>query len=102
MTPSPKRHGAGVATSAAQARRVAGEDGRIDTLSEDDRCVIRTRHYGWENASPGLLALVFRVSVQAINAVIAEGLCKACGRRLDVCNCPDAVAAGVVPAVREG
>lgn len=66
-------------------------------LTDDDKRVIRERHFGWEGASPGLLARVFGVSVQAINAVIAAGLCRACKRRLDVCTCPDAVAAGLIP-----
>lgn len=42
----------------------------IGDLSEDERRIIRDRHYGWEGASPGLLALVFSVPVQAINAVL--------------------------------
>lgn len=70
---------------------------QLQALSDDDRRVIRERHFGWEGASPGLLALVFRVPVQAINAVIAKGLCKSCKRRLGVCTCHELVAAGLVP-----
>lgn len=43
----------------------------IADLTPDDRRVIRARHLVWEGASPGLLARVFGVSVQAINAVLA-------------------------------
>lgn len=42
----------------------------IHDLTADERAVIRKRHRGWESASPGLLALVFSVPVQAINAVL--------------------------------
>jgi len=42
----------------------------IADLSEDERRVIKERANGWEGASPGLLALVFSVPVQAINAVL--------------------------------
>lgn len=42
----------------------------IADLSDDERRVIRERHFGWENASEGLLALVFRVPVQSIVAVL--------------------------------
>lgn len=42
----------------------------IADLSDDERRVIRDRHTGWESASEGLLALVFRVPVQAIIAVL--------------------------------
>jgi len=44
----------------------------ISDLSDDERRVIRARHFGWESASPGLLALVFSVPVQAVNAVLRE------------------------------
>jgi len=44
----------------------------IADLTADERDVIRQRHRGWESASPGLLALVFSVPVQAINAVLKE------------------------------
>lgn len=44
----------------------------IADLTPDERDVIRRRHRGWESASPSLLALVFRVPVQAINAVLKE------------------------------
>jgi hypothetical protein len=44
----------------------------IADLTDDERKVIRDRANGWEGASPGLLALVFRVPVQAINAVLKE------------------------------
>lgn len=44
----------------------------IADLSDDERAVIRNRHFGWESASPGLLALVFSVPVQAVNAVLRE------------------------------
>jgi hypothetical protein len=70
----------------------------IHSLTTEQRRIIRERALGWESASPGLLARVFRVSVQAINAIIAEGLCKSCKRRLDVCDCPDLVAPGVAPS----
>lgn len=46
---------------------VSGE-GR--SLTANDRVVIRARHFGWEHASPGLLAKVFGVSVQRITAVL--------------------------------
>jgi hypothetical protein len=42
-------------------------------LTQDDMDVIRARHYGWEKAKPGLLAKVFGVSVQKINAVLKSG-----------------------------
>lgn len=42
----------------------------IADLTDDERRVIIQRHRGWESASPGLLALVFGVPVQAINAVL--------------------------------
>jgi len=42
----------------------------IADLRDDERRVIRERANGWEGASPGLLALVFRVPVQAIVAVL--------------------------------
>lgn len=42
----------------------------IADLSDDERRVIKERANGWEGASPGLLALVFSVPVQAINAVL--------------------------------
>ncbi|MEG8223795.1 hypothetical protein OSJ57_24825 [Sphingomonas sp. HH69] len=45
----------------------------IADLSDDERQVIRERHTGWESASEGLLAHVFRVPVQAIVAVLREG-----------------------------
>ncbi|MEG8223505.1 hypothetical protein OSJ57_23310 [Sphingomonas sp. HH69] len=45
----------------------------IADLSDDERRVIRARHRGWESASEGLLAHVFRVPVQAIVAVLREG-----------------------------
>lgn len=45
----------------------------IADLSDDERRVIRERHFGWESASAGLLAHVFRVPVQAIVAVLREG-----------------------------
>lgn len=44
----------------------------IGDLSDDDRRVIRERHFGWERATPSLLAAVFRVSVQAINATLKQ------------------------------
>lgn len=44
----------------------------ISDLSDDERRVIRARHFGWESASAGLLALVFSVPVQAINAVLKQ------------------------------
>ena len=45
----------------------------IADLSDDERRVIVARHTGWESASEGLLAHVFRVPVQAICAVLREG-----------------------------
>lgn len=42
-------------------------------LTDDDKGVIRARHYGWEKATPGLLAKVFGVSVQKITAVLKSG-----------------------------
>lgn len=42
----------------------------IADLSDDERRVIKERANGWEGASPALLALVFSVPVQAINAVL--------------------------------
>jgi len=44
----------------------------ISDLSDDERRVIRARHFGWESASPALLALVFSVPVQAINSVLKQ------------------------------
>jgi len=44
----------------------------IKDLSDDERGVIIERATGWEQASPALLASIFRVSVQAINAVLRE------------------------------
>lgn len=44
----------------------------IADLSDDERATICKRANGWESASPGLLALVFSVPVQAINAVLKE------------------------------
>lgn len=43
---------------------------RHPVLTPDDIRVIRDRHYGWESASPALLAKVFRVSHQRISAVL--------------------------------
>lgn len=42
----------------------------ISDLTDDERKVIKERANGWESASPGLLALVFSVPVQAISAVL--------------------------------
>ena len=39
------------------------------SLTPNDIAVIRERRFGWEKASPSLLAAVFGVSVQKINAV---------------------------------
>lgn len=39
-------------------------------LSENDIDVIRERHFGWENATPSLLAAVFGVSVQRISSIL--------------------------------
>lgn len=84
---------------AFDARR---EQRTIADLTADERRVIRARHFGWECASLGLLALVFRVPVQAITAVLATGKeCGACGAPDYRCDCPELIAAGVVPA-REG
>lgn len=47
-----------------------GGGGGERPLSANDRVVIRARHYGWEHASPGLLAKVFGVPVQRITAVL--------------------------------
>lgn len=49
----------------AQGSRPAG----VGTLTQNDIDVIRERRFGWERASPKLLAAVFGVSVQRINAV---------------------------------
>ena len=40
------------------------------SLTFDEMRVIRERHFGWEQAKPGLLANVFGVSVQKITAVL--------------------------------
>lgn len=40
------------------------------SLGEDEIRVIRDRHYGWESASPALLAKVFGVSHQRISAIL--------------------------------
>ena len=40
------------------------------SLTENDRDVIRERHFGWERATPKLLAAVFGVSVQQITAIL--------------------------------
>lgn len=41
-------------------------------LSANDIEVIRERRFGWEQATPKLLAAVFGVSVQRINAICAK------------------------------
>jgi hypothetical protein len=43
-------------------------------LTDDEIHTIRERHYGWERATPKLLADVFGVSVQRITAVLAMKL----------------------------
>lgn len=48
----------------------SAEAGRDRALTFDEMRVIRERHFGWEQASPGLLANVFGVSVQKIVAVL--------------------------------
>lgn len=40
------------------------------TLSENEIAVIRERHFGWEKATPALLARVFGVSPQRITAIL--------------------------------
>lgn len=42
-------------------------------LTEDDRRVICERYFGWEHASPALLARVFGVSHQRITTLLIEG-----------------------------
>lgn len=42
-------------------------------LTPDDIRVIRERHFGWEKASPGLLAAVFGVSTQKITSTLKKG-----------------------------
>lgn len=44
----------------------------ISDLTEDERKVIKERANGWESASPGLLALVFSVPVQAIKEILRK------------------------------
>lgn len=43
-----------------------------DELSENEKVVIRERHFGWEKAPAALLALVFGVSRQRIAAILKE------------------------------
>ena len=38
----------------------------ISDLSDDERRVIRARHFGWESASPALLALVFSAFIGVV------------------------------------
>jgi hypothetical protein len=39
-------------------------------FSQNEIDVIRERHFGWERATPKLLAAVFGVSVQKITAIL--------------------------------
>lgn len=54
---------------------------RVGTLSPNDIEVIRERRFGWEQAAPKLLANIFGVSVQRINAI-----CKSSGTQFETAH----------------
>lgn len=45
-------------------------EGMMRVLSDDEKRVICERHFGWEKATPTLLAAVFGVSRQRITAIL--------------------------------
>jgi hypothetical protein len=59
-------------TPNAEEGRAVGERNwrRIGNLTDDEKSVIRERHFGWEKATPALLADVFLTPVQTIVAVL--------------------------------
>lgn len=40
------------------------------TFTPDEISVIRERHFGWEEATPSLLAAVFGTSIQHITSIL--------------------------------
>lgn len=42
-------------------------------FTPEEIAVIRERHFGWEEATPSLLAAVFGTSIQHITAILKDG-----------------------------